>query len=405
MNRGGMSGVKETVEMKTIKDIFRSIAARGGRRNPVMEGIRDGTKAFCGPERVYIDLTNTCSLNCIACWHRSPLLSREDVLPHWDTGYELPTDRVVSLIDEVASLGAKKIMFSGGGDPLLHKDIFKILGHTSSRGLEILLVSNFTAAGEDTMRRIIESGVTQILVNLWAGSPGAYISTHPGTSEKTYSRLLHMLRVFASSRKGSFKPELVISNVVMRHNYGEIENMVRLAIEIGASDVWFTLVDAESGKLRHLLLDPQQIGEVIKALGTIERDYASRLADYQKRILKNDDFLEKLTNSRAAEGIYHSDVIDTIPCYTGWTECRILANGDVVPCCKADKHPLGSILRGSFREVWFSEPFNEFRRKAKASSKTDPYFRRIHCAKVCDNWEYNKDTHRRYAEYEGHIGK
>jgi len=212
------------------------------------------------------------------------------------------------------------------------------------------------------------------------------------------------LRLFAAARRGPRDPELIISNVVFSMNHGDIENMVRLAMEVGACDVWFQTVDVESDSLKSLLLSGEQIEELLCSLKAIKNKYEPLLKSYQKDILALDDFLEKLTNSRAAEGIYHSDVIDTMPCYMGWAECRILANGDVVPCCKADKHPLGNILDRSFQEVWDSRRYREFRRKAKDLSKTDPYFSRIKCAKVCDNWWFNKDVHRRYLDYVKKVG-
>ncbi|MDP8247399.1 MAG: radical SAM protein [Candidatus Tritonobacter lacicola] len=392
--------------MKVVKNIVNKLMVRKGPpgENPLMEGIRDGTRAFCGPEQLHIDLTNRCNLTCIACWHRSPLLDKEDVWPHWNPNYELPLKRVLSLIDEAAAMGVRKVIYSGGGDSLLYRDIFKVLEHSTKKGLQVLLVSNLTMANEETIRRIAGSGITQLLVNLWAGTPSVYVATHPGTSERTFSRVVELLRLFAAARRGPRDPELIISNVVFSMNHGDIENMVRLAMEVGACDVWFQTVDVESDSLKSLLLSGEQIEELLCSLKAIKNKYEPLLKSYQKDILALDDFLEKLTNSRAAEGIYHSDVIDTMPCYMGWAECRILANGDVVPCCKADKHPLGNILDRSFQEVWDSRRYREFRRKAKDLSKTDPYFSRIKCAKVCDNWWFNKDVHRRYLDYVKKVG-
>lgn len=376
---------------------------RFGRRpsyeNALLKGIENGSEAFCGPEQLHIDLTNKCNLHCIACWHRSPLLDEGDILPHWNAKHELHSEKVISLIDEAAGLGVKKVIFSGGGDSLLYRDIFKILRHASRKGLQILLVSNLTMANEETIRRILDSRITQLLVNLWAGSPSVYVATHPGTSEGTFHRVAELLSLFSSLRKGPREPELIISDVVLSQNYCDIENMVRLAADVGACEVWFQTVDVESERLKGLLLTGAQINELVGELGRIKEKYEPLLKNYQKDIVHFGDFIEKLTNSRAPEGIYHSDIIDSLPCYMGWAGCRILANGDVVPCCKADRHPLGNILNRSLREVWFSRPYNEFRKKARTLSKSDHYFQKINCAKICDNWWFNKIIHQRYMDY------
>jgi MoaA/NifB/PqqE/SkfB family radical SAM enzyme len=382
--------------------IFRGLVGRlkmPRERDPLLEGIADGRRAFCGPEQLHIDLTNKCNLHCIACWHRSPLLGEADIPPHWNPRHELPLGKVLSLIDEAAQMGVRKVVFSGGGDSLLYGNIFDVISRAAGKGLQILLVSNLTMATNETMRRIVDSGVTQLLVNLWAGSPGAYLAAHPGTSAKDFSHVLDMMETFVDVRRAPTTPELIISNVFCTLNYKDVENMVRLALDIGACAVWYQTVDVESNNLRKLILGREQIKELLEDLERVRTKYMPLCRDYQKGILYLDELLEKLTNSRAPEGIYHSDIIDTMPCYMGWAGCRILANGDVVPCCKADKHPLGSIRSSSLREVWNSSPYNEFRGKAVTLSKKDLYFARINCAKVCDNWGFNRIIHARCLAY------
>jgi radical SAM protein with 4Fe4S-binding SPASM domain len=47
-----------------------------------------------------------------------------------------------------------------------------------------------------------------------------------------------------------------------------------------------------------------------------------------------------------------------------WHSCVITWDGRVVPCCfdKDAHHVLGDLRTQSFREVWNSAPYNDFRR-------------------------------------------
>ena len=92
---------------------------------------------------------------------------------------------------------------------------------------------------------------------------------------------------------------------------------------------------------------------------------------------------------------YDSNIVDSLPCYVGWIYSRILANGDVIPCCKAHLFSLGNLYKNSFKEIWFSNKYNEFRSKAKKLKKSDPYFNKINCYKGCDNLGMNLEMHRR----------
>ena len=88
-----------------------------------------------------------------------------------------------------------------------------------------------------------------------------------------------------------------------------------------------------------------------------------------------------------------AEIVDRIPCSIGYTYARVQATGDVIPCCKADTFSLGNIMDNSFEEVWHCAPYEEFRRKALVTDKSDPYFKPMDCYKVCDNLGHNMATH------------
>jgi len=74
-------------------------------------------------------LTNRCNMHCKYC-DISKIKSRE-----------LSTNQIFKIIDELSSLGCKCINFSGG-EPLLRKDIGKIIDYAKSKGIYVGLDSN-----------------------------------------------------------------------------------------------------------------------------------------------------------------------------------------------------------------------------------------------------------------------
>ena len=105
-------------------------------------------------------------------------------------------------------------------------------------------------------------------------------------------------------------------------------------------------------------------------------------------------FFRRISNESPKES-YDKDIIDSMPCYVGWIYARILTNGNVIPCCKAHLFPLGNLYKDSFKDIWFSKEYNEFRKKAKNIKKSDPYFKKIECYKGCDNLGMNLEFHRK----------
>jgi MoaA/NifB/PqqE/SkfB family radical SAM enzyme len=301
-------------------------------------------------------------------------------------------------------MGVRRIFYSGGGEPLCHPRIFDILRLTAGKGIETTLITNFTVADEKTVGRIIDAKVSRLVVSLWAGDESTYAAMHPGTPRGTFGRVVSLLRGLHAPLPPGEGPQLIIMNVISNRNAPTIDAIVRCAAELGAAQIWFQPVDVETPSLKSLLLSGGDIDSLSAALNECARKYAPLLKRGQEGLLDFGDFQEKLSNSRADEGIFHSDVIDTMPCYMGWYECRILANGDVVPCCKADKFPLGSIHARRFRDIWFSPRYEEFRRRALTLPKSDPYFKKIWCAKVCDDWWLNKQIHKAYEKHRGQCG-
>jgi len=114
-------------------------------------------------------------------------------------------------------------------------------------------------------------------------------------------------------------------------------------------------------------------------------------------ILGFGSFLRRISND-LHKGKYDINIIDSIPCYVGWIYARILTNGNVIPCCKAHLFPLGNLYEESFKDIWFSKKYNEFRKKAKNIKKSDPYFKKIECYKECDNLGMNLQFHKRLKE-------
>jgi len=82
---------------------------------------------------LYIHLTSRCNLSCPHCYVSNP---------NNKTDKDLSISSLFRMIDQLADRGGKSIFF-GGGEPLLHPEIKKILTHASTK-LEIHLLTNGT---------------------------------------------------------------------------------------------------------------------------------------------------------------------------------------------------------------------------------------------------------------------
>lgn len=101
----------------------------------------------------------------------------------------------------------------------------------------------------------------------------------------------------------------------------------------------------------------------------------------------------EISNDRKESSQKYDYEVDKIPCYAGFIYSRILANGDILPCCKAINLPMGNINKNSFKEIWQNNNYREFRSHAN-DKKNNPYFAPINCYKSCDNLGMNLEFHK-----------
>ncbi len=92
-------------------------------------------------------------------------------------------------------------------------------------------------------------------------------------------------------------------------------------------------------------------------------------------------------------GRYAQGIVDKIPCYAGWLYARIEADGEVIPCCRGHRFPVGNIFKEEFFSIWNGEREREFRRRGRERKKEAPLFQLIGCREGCDNLGMNIGFH------------
>ena len=361
----------------------------------MLRGVADGRQAFVGPEHVVMDLTNRCNERCVGCWLYSPLL-KEKTDAHWLVE-EIDFQRAKALIDDLAILGTKRIRFTGGGEPFMHPKIMELIEYTKSSGLICSITTNFSLMDKEKVRDLIRLGVDELAISLWASNEYTYQKTHPGTSKDIFGKVRKNLEILLKSKRG--KPFVTLCNVICNLNYLEIEEMFRFAVGIGADGVYFTLVDALDGT-DSLLLDKKQGQELLRQSENIQRAWENLPKERRIKLDYFDGFISRIKEDSALFGNYDKQRINQLPCYAGWIFARILADGKVSPCCRGVKKVMGNINDRGFKEIWFSERYNEFRAKAKYLPKADSFFREIDCIKMCDNLMHNEEIDKRLKNKE-----
>lgn len=100
--------------------------------------------------------TRTCNLRCVHCYTDS------------NAGVysgELTTDEGLDLIDDLSSFRIPSLLFSGG-EPMMRKDLFRLIHHASNSNIRPVISTNGTLIDRETAQRIKDTGVVYVGISL-----------------------------------------------------------------------------------------------------------------------------------------------------------------------------------------------------------------------------------------------
>lgn len=272
------------------------------------------------PFNVSIEPTTNCNLGCPECPSGLKSFTRP-------TG-NLELDFYKKTVDEI---GNKLIYlyFYFQGEPYLHPKFLEMVKFASKKKIYTVTSTNAHFLTERKAKETIESGLDRILISIDGTTQETYEQYRVGGSlEKVIEGTKNLVK--AKLELKSKTPHIVFQFLVVKPNEHQIEDVKRLAKEIGVDEVKLKtaqVYDFESGN------------ELIPAIDQYSR--------YKKQANGQYEIKNELLNH----------------CWKLWHSTVITWDGKVVPCCfdKDAQHQLGDLHTKSFAEIWQSNLYQSFR--------------------------------------------
>lgn len=224
------------------------------------------------PFTVIWEVTRACALACLHC--------RAEAQPHRHPD-ELTTEEGFRLLEQVKEFGNPIMVFTGG-DPMMRRDLFELLGYSVQLGLRTSLTPTATAlVTRERLERVREVGVRRIALSL----DGPDAPTHDffrgfrGSFERT-------LRILQTAQELGLSTQ--VNTTVTRYNRHKLEAMVPFLEKYGIVQ-WsvFFLVPTGRGQ-RADMITPEQHEEIFHWLWELSKkapfDIKATAAQHFRRV-------------------------------------------------------------------------------------------------------------------------
>ncbi|PKL84748.1 MAG: hypothetical protein CVV22_11205 [Ignavibacteriae bacterium HGW-Ignavibacteriae-1] len=253
------------------------------------------------PELIGIEISSICNLSCVHC----PPQTESSSPKHSMMDYDL----FLKIIDEIDSVGKRRIALHKDGEPLIYPKIINVLERLKlNHEHEVYLTSNAHKLNKSISESILKNRVDIINFSLGAATEPFYKKVRGGNFGYVIKNIIAFLEM---SENYKTKP-LIKIQIINLPEFPEMAEELKLFKEFWSA-------------------------------------YPVKIEEW-----------DKLT-----WGLYdNSDSVSyRYPCYSLWNSMDINSDGTVSTCCMDWKHELiiGNINTVSLREVWHSESLNNLR--------------------------------------------
>lgn len=273
---------------------------------------------------IQFELSSRCNERCIHCYIPNEKKNK---------GFDMPTPKVKSILDEFAEMGGIHVTLSGG-EAFLHKDLMEIAQYCRKKDLKISILSNLISLKEEQVSILKDINVSLIQVSLYSMDPEVhdFITTVKGSFLKTKSAIEKLV---AANIPVQISCPIMKAN---RKGYDKVLNYARsLKIKAQADYIMMARSDLDTENLANRL-SLEETEELLRDL--IKHDISYR-----------ENTLEQLPVTDQIKFNLERYLKQPV-CGVGYNKCCITANGDVFPCAGWQGYVLGNVYKQTLQDIW-----------------------------------------------------
>ena len=326
---------------------------------------KEGGRPF--PITMEIDLTNNCNHKCTWCY---------DLDKHMQSASEfLDTHILKERLREAYALGTRGLNFSGGGEPMLHRDFLEIIRFAKEIGFDIGVITNGSAIHSGNADELCDI-LSWIRISMAGGDRDSYKEIQGVDQFDLVIRKIDLL----SQRKKIKGSNLVIGVrvLVLEKNLQSLENMAHIVGGIGVD--YLQLAPDQFTNDGGIFWNGAANLKVQTTVGQILSSSGVSLLKAGFTVMPEP--LVKIVGLRSENASSGSPLDYPRTCYAHFFQAVITAKGELRFCKNSrgdDKYIVGNINERSLKEIWDGETNRDI----------ESWVRPNNCGLLCKNMSLN----------------
>ena len=174
------------------------------------------------PIYVRMKPTNRCNHGCQFCCYSDGTKRPKDRQDHHlqaqmhETMREhdqMPIEKALEILHDLHEIGVKALTFSGGGEPLLHPDIIKMIHTAAELGLDLSMITNGQLLSGDRAKAMTRAKWLRVSIDYTSAQQ---MADSRNVSLRSFDQVLENLRAFSAMKTST---DLGVNFIVTRYNY------------------------------------------------------------------------------------------------------------------------------------------------------------------------------------------
>jgi MoaA/NifB/PqqE/SkfB family radical SAM enzyme len=278
----------------------------------------------------------------------------------------------------------ERVVLHGLGEPLLNKDLPRMISYLKERGTYVLFNSNGILLNAKRGQALIDAGLDEYRLSMDGASRETYATVRGVDAFDKVWRNIKAFLALQQEQRAS-KPAVSLWFTAMRENLHELPGLIDLASEHGVREIY----------LQRLVYFEEGMAQSQQALFRRATREELALVRRCEQICQ-----ERGITFRAAGSATPSESIVRDFGERPWSGCQrpytltyITSSGNVLSCCFApfghksareyrEERVLGNVFQESLAQIWQGERYEAFRRAFESDHPAR------HCAQCGTNWSY-----------------